>query len=44
MQLAISYRYVYEARILNGFYQDEWDTKCDIGQAIVKSKKWIDLV
>ena len=38
-----SYRFVYEVRVPNGFYQDEWDTKSDVGQTLIKSKKWIDL-
>ena len=36
-------RFVYEVRVLNGFYQDEWDTKGDIEQALIKFKKWFDL-
>ena len=38
-----SYRFVYKVRVPNGFYQGEWDTKSDVGQTLIKSKKWLDL-
>ena len=30
-----SYRFVYEVRVPNGFYQDVWNTKSDVGQTLI---------